>query len=103
MPKRVSKNAREVNHALTALFEEALYEILIAMVKSEPYEAAFAGFREEARRLTTDQLRRIAKYAAEYYVLEAGPSPGDVPRERVESLKKRSIAHALKRLNDEAN
>jgi hypothetical protein len=100
MPNRTSKKVKD---AMTTLFEETFYQIMIAMVKAEPYEAEYAGFREAARDLTKSQLRRISRYAAEYYVRETNPSPGKVPLERVKTLKKDAIAHALERLRDEEN
>ena len=101
MPKRTSKKVKD---ALTTLFEETFYQIMIGMVKAEPYEAEYGGFQEAARTLTKTQLRRISRYAAEYYVAEANPSPGKVPPARVENLKQRAIANALERLAaDEAN
>jgi len=102
MPKRHSKNVQAANDALTILFEETFYEIMLAMVKAEPHEAEYASFKEEARILTKSQLRRIAKYAAEFYVRETGTSPAEVPQERIRSLKKQAIAYALKRLKHEA-
>jgi hypothetical protein len=95
MPPRSSKAVKD---AMTILFEEFFYEVMIAMVKAQPYEAEYAGFHEAARDLTKAQLRLIAKYAAEYYVRETSPSPSKVPQQRVQTLKKAAIAYALKRL-----
>jgi len=101
MPKRTSKKVKD---AMTTLFEETFYQIMIAMVKAEPYEAEYGGFQEAARKLTKAQLRRISRYAAEYYVRETNPSPGKVPPDRVSTLKRKAIANALSRLaEDEAN
>jgi hypothetical protein len=99
MPPRSSKgSSKEVEDALTVLFEGIFYQLMIAMVKAQPYEAEYAGFHAVARNLTETQLRRIARYAAEYYAREANPSPGKVPKKRVETLKKAAIEYALKRL-----
>ena len=101
MPSRPSK---DFNEAMITLLEETFYQLMIGMVKAEPYEADYAGFREAARDLTKVQLRHISRYAAEYYVREAKPSPSKLSLAQIMALKKRAIASALCRLaEDEAN
>lgn len=100
MPKRT--HAPEVQAAWGTLFEEAFYNLMTAMVRSDPYESEYAGFSEAVRKLTSEQLRLISKYAADYCVEHLNPSPGKVTPARIARVKRQAITHALARLANEA-
>jgi hypothetical protein len=91
----------EVTEAWVKLHEEAFFELMMAIVKAEPYEAHYGKFEDSARALTKEQLRRIARYAAEYYVREANLNRGGLPSDEIQRLKVRAIGDALNRLADE--
>lgn len=95
------KQPPEVIEAFTVLFEQTFYKIMIGMVKSDPYEADYAEFNVAERNYTEEQLRKIAKYAAEHFVGEMKYSPARLSKDRIKVLKKRAIAYALKRLENE--
>lgn len=97
MPRRLSPEAIEI---LEGLFADTLFTIMIGMVKAESVEPHYAGIREAAKRLTEDEMRRIAVVAAKHYVMLAKPSPNNLSRPQVEDLKRRALEFAL---NEEQN
>lgn len=98
----MAKLPAKTREAYITFIEEILFSMMIGMVKSEQFEEDFAAFKEAARSLTKTEFRRIARYAAEYYVQEANPSLSRLQAGRLPNLKKRAINHALERLQNEA-
>jgi hypothetical protein len=96
-----AKFAAEVTRAWIKLFEEAFFNLMMAMVKAEPYEEDYAQFEDATRKLTKEQLRRISRYAAEHFVSTANPNFGKLDRSENRRIQISSIEHALHRLADE--
>ena len=64
MAKKLSPEARE---ALEGFLADVLLNVMIGMVKAIPSEAEFAKIREAAKKLTTEQMQRIATIAGKRY------------------------------------
>ena len=93
--------AKEVREAWIQMFERALYELMIGMVKADTNEEEYAEIPEAARVLTQQQMKVIARYAAEYLVGHMNPER--VSPARLKAVKKQAFAHALKLLADDEN
>ena len=100
MAKKLSPEARE---ALEGFFADVLLNVMIGMVKANSVEAEFAKIREAAKKLTTEQMQRIATIAGKRYAERANPSPGKLSKERVAILKKEALEFALKHLENETD
>lgn len=105
MAKHKSKSKRalapDVKEAYNRLVEGTFFDIMIAIVKAEPNEEEYGKFTEAARRFTIDQLRLIARYAAEHFVNVADSRFGKMPPGEVRRLQTTSIQQALNRLANE--
>ncbi len=95
------KQTPEVKEALTVMFEKIFFHLMDGMAKSESYAAEYAEFKVAERHYTESQQGKIARYAAEYFVRETKFSPARLPKDRIKVLKKRAIAYALDRLENE--
>lgn len=98
---RQGKLSPEARKPLAELYGEILFGLIYGMVKAESVEAAFAKIREDARRLTKDQMRRMSDLAGEYFAERANPSPSRLSTEEIEILKKEAFEFALKQMENE--
>ena len=81
---------------LATMYGETFFDLMTAMIKSDTVEAGFAQIQEAARTLTKKEMKRIADAAGRYCAEHANPSPGEVPRNRWETLKKKALEFALR-------
>lgn len=93
MPTKPSPEALD---AMATLFSETLFDIMVGITQADTVEAEYAKIQEEARKLTTQEMHRIADEAAKYVVEHANPSPGEVPKHDWPALKKKALEFALK-------
>ena len=82
------------------LYEEVFFEIMTGMVKAKTTEEGFGKIQQAAKKMTKDEMRRIAEIAGKYCA-EHSHSSGTVPKERWPILKKRALEFALKTISDE--
>lgn len=94
----MARVSNQVVKAWEKMFEGVFFEIFAALLRSELYEEDFAKFSKTARTLTKTQLHTLARYAAEFYVSHANPSPSKLSKQAVQTLKTAAIQNALKRL-----
>jgi hypothetical protein len=92
----VNKLPPDAIEALATLYSETLFELMIGMVKAKTVEAEFAKIQDAARKLTKDEMRRIADIAGLYCAKHSNPSPGKLSRERWAVLKRKALEFALK-------
>jgi hypothetical protein len=85
---------------VATLYAEVLFEIMTGLVKAKTVETGFGKIQQAAKKLTKDEMRRIAEIAGEYCANHSHSS-GNVPKERWPSLKKRALEFALKTIADE--
>jgi hypothetical protein len=93
MAKKLPPEAIE---PIATLFAETLFDLMTGMIKAETVEAEFAKIQAAARRLTKDEMRRIADVAGKYCAEHSNPSPGTRSKERWAALKKQALEFALK-------
>ena len=92
---KLPPDARET---LELFIADILFKIMYAMIKADSVEPKFARIREAAKKLTEEQMRRIAFLAAKYYMKRANPSPKKLSKEQVENLKREALEFALSQL-----
>lgn len=85
----------EVTAAYIDLYDRAMFQLMIGIVRADGVEERYLRFHEEARQLAKKELRTVARSAAEYFVAHAKPSPENLPREQVHQLTEAAIEHAL--------
>jgi hypothetical protein len=68
---------------------------MIGMIHADTIEPRFAKIQQAAKKLTKEEIRRLAEVAGRYCAEHSGPSPGDLSREQWETLKKRALEFAL--------
>jgi hypothetical protein len=90
--KRVTPEARE---AWARLFSEAFFELMTALTKAEPVEAAYARFAPAAQRRTKAELKRLADLAGRYIAARAGNDPSKLSLEKSEALTVEALESAL--------
>lgn len=87
--------------AVTVLYQDLFYKIMLAIVRAEPSAAKYARFRERARRQTKERLRKIGEVAGAYYVQHANPGVTQITPEESDALKAAAIAEALRSVSDD--
>ena len=93
MAKNLPPDAIET---LEGFFADILLNVMTGMIKAESVEPKFARIRDAARKLTKQEMQRIAAKAGKYYAEHANPSPRKLSKEEVENLKKDALEFALK-------
>jgi hypothetical protein len=91
-PKKATREDRE---AWARLFSEAFFEVMTALTRAEPVEAAYAKFAPEAQRRTKAEHKRLAELAGRYIAERAGPDPSRLSIEESESLTVEALEFAL--------
>jgi hypothetical protein len=91
------KVAPEVREAWAKAFSEAFFEVMTALTRAEPVEAAYARFGPAAQRRTKAELKRLAELAGSYVLERAGPDPGRLSLEEYEALTVEALEFALGR------
>jgi hypothetical protein len=92
MAKKLPPDAIE---PIATLFSEILFDLMIGMTKAKTVEAEFAKIQDAARKLTKDEMRRIADIAGMYCAKHSNPSPGKLSKERWATLKRKALEFAL--------
>ena len=92
MAKKLPPDAIE---PLATLFSETFFDLMTGMVKTKTVEAEFAKIQEAARRMTKDEMRRIADIAGLYCAEHSNPSPGNLSKQRWATLKRKALEFAL--------
>jgi hypothetical protein len=98
MAKKLSPEAQK---AIEGLFVDLFLSLMIGMTKSEPVEAEFGKFSGVAKKLTKEQMQRIAALAGKYYAQRASPSPNKLSKKQVAALQVKALEYALEHLDDE--
>ena len=93
MAKR--KATPEVQEAWATAFSEVFFEVMIALTKAEPVEAAYARFAPAAQRRTKAELKRLAELAGHHVLERAGPDPSTLSLEESEALTVEALQVAL--------
>jgi hypothetical protein len=81
---------------LATLFSETIFDIMIAMVKAKTVETGFGKIQQAAKKLTKEEMRRIADLAGRYCAEHSNPSPGGLSKQRWATLKREALEFALK-------
>jgi len=85
---------------VATLYAEVLFEIMTGMVKAKTVETGFGKIQQATKKLTKEEMRRIAEIAGKYCA-EHSDSSGNLPKDRWPILKKRALEFALKTISDE--
>jgi hypothetical protein len=99
MAKKLSPEAKKA--LAEEFFADIFLKLMIGIIKADSVEADFAKIQAAARKLTQEQIHRIAALAGSRYAELSNPSPGKLPKGRVADLKKEAFEFALKQLEDE--
>lgn len=83
------------------LFSNVFYELLIGIVENDASLKKYGKFRDLARQKTKRQLETIGRYAGQYFVEHANPSPANLDHQDTDELKIAAVAYALDRFNEE--
>ena len=89
------KATPEVRQAWARAFSEAFFEVMAALTRAEPVEAAFARFGPAAQRRTKIELKRLAELAGQYVLERAGADPSKLSSEDSEALTVEALEFAL--------
>lgn len=92
---------KEVKDAWSLAFEETFFNIMVGMTQADSVEADFARLQAEVRLKTKSQLKKIARYAGEYYADHANPDPTALSEDESERLTPKAIDFALKKFANE--
>ncbi len=92
---------KEVTEAWAVAFEKVFFNIMSGMTQAETVEADFAKLHSEVRLKTRAQLKKIARYAGDYYAEHANPNPSDLSEAEATRLMSRAMEHALTKFSNE--
>jgi hypothetical protein len=81
---------------LAKFFADILLNVMDGMISADSVQPKFAKIQEAARKLTKQEMRRIAAVAGKYYAERANPSPKRLSKEQVENLKREALEFALR-------
>jgi hypothetical protein len=96
--------SKEVKEAFCTVFEKTFFHIMVGMTKADSVEADFAKLQAEVRDKTKTQLKKIARFAGEYYADQTNPDPTTLSEEEADSLQRKAIEFALNKFaNEEKN
>ena len=84
----------DVQSALEDFYAEIFLNIMIGMTKSDQIEADFAKLKEATRKLTNEEMQRIAAKAGKFFAERANP-PSKLSKEKVIALKVKALQFAL--------
>ena len=90
-----------VKEAWCSAFEGVFFNLMVGMTQAETIEEDFAKLRVEVRHKTTEQLKKIAGYAGEYYAEHASPTPGEMSEAQSNKLTVKALEHALQRFSND--
>ena|SRR5437867_8451865 len=99
MAKKLSPDAKKA--LAEEFFTDIFLNFMTGMIKADSVEADYGKIREAVRKLTKEQIHRIATLAGSRYAERSNPSPGKLPKGRVATLKKEAFEFALKQLENE--
>jgi hypothetical protein len=91
-PKKATPEDQE---AWARLFSEAFFEVMTALTRAEPVEAAYARFAPAAQQRTKAEHKRLADLAGRYIAERAGPDPSKLTLEESEALTVEALEFAL--------
>lgn len=92
MAKRVTP---EVRAAWARQFSGVFFDLMIALTRAEPVEAAYARFAPLAKLKTKAEQKRLAELAGGYVAQHAGPDPSKLSLARYEALTVEALEFAL--------